>query len=138
MAAPLALQAQTVTMYGALSNFDVINDTGEQAHGFEIEIHGITSVGGTFTWNRYGASQITPFADGVYVRYLSPWDTASQQFVIGTPIAVHPTATNGHQCVLGTPGYDASGCEHFGVWTYANPTQVIYRWLVADPANPGS
>ena len=137
MAAPLALQAQTVTMYGALSNFDVINDTGEQAHGFEIEIHGITSVGGTFTWNRYGASQITPFADGVYVRYLSPWDAASQQFVIGTPIAVHPTATNGHQCVLGTPGYDASGCEHFGVWTYANPTQVIYRWLVADPANPG-
>ncbi len=137
MAAPLALQAQTVTMYGALSNFDVINDTGEPAHGFEIEIHGITSVGGTFTWNRYGASQITPFADGVYVRYLSPWDAASQQFVIGTPVAVNPTATNGHQCVLGTPGYDASGCEHFGVWTYANPTQVIYRWLVADPANPG-
>ena len=66
-----------------------------------------------------------------------PWDAVSQQFVISTPIAVHPTATNGHQCVLGTPGYDASGCEHFGVWTYANPTQVIYRWLVADPANPG-
>src|SRR5258707_4169598 len=110
LAAPFTLKAQapTVTLYGSLSNFDVINDTGEPAHGFEIEIHGITSVGGTFTWNRYGASQITPFADGIYVRYLSPWDPATQQFVISTPIAVHPTATNGHQCVLGTPGYDAS------------------------------
>src|SRR5450755_4164002 len=73
MAAPGTLQAQTVTMYGALSNFDVMNDTGEPAHGFEIEIHGVTSVGGTFTWNRYGASQITPFQDGIYVRYLSAW-----------------------------------------------------------------
>ena len=138
LSAPCLLQAQTVTMYGALSNFDVINDTGETAHGFEIEIHGITSVAGTFTWNRYGASQITPFADGVYVRYLSPWDPASQSFVIGTPVAVHPSVTNGHQCVLGTLGYDASGCEHFGVWSYGNPTQVVYRWLIADPANPGS
>jgi len=137
LAVPAAMQGQTVTMYGALSNFDVINDTGEPAHGFEIEIHGITSIGGAFTWNRYGATQITPFADGVYVRYLSPWDAASQTFVVSTPIAVHPTATNGHQCVLGTLGYDTSGCEHFGVWTYSNPTQVIYRWLIADPANPG-
>src|SRR4051812_13328080 len=41
MLAPLAIQAQTqtVTLYGSLSNFDVINDTGETAHGFEIEIH---------------------------------------------------------------------------------------------------
>ena len=137
LAVPAAMQGQTVTMYGALSNFDVINDTGEPAHGFEIEIHGITSIGGAFTWNRYGATQITPFADGVYVRYLSAWDPASQTFVVSTPVAVHPTATNGHQCVLGTFGYDTSGCEHFGVWTYGNPTQVIYRWMIADPANPG-
>jgi hypothetical protein len=41
--APAAMQAQTVTMYGALSNFDVINDTGEGGHGFEIEIQGVTS-----------------------------------------------------------------------------------------------
>ncbi len=136
--APAALQAQTVTMYGALSNFDVINDTGELAYGFEIEIHGTSSVGGTFTYNRYGTPQIVPFPGGMYVRYMAPWDSARQQFVVSTPIAVAPTVTNGHQCLLNTPGYNTSGCEHFGVWTYsAIPGATVYRWLVADPANPG-
>src|SRR3954466_3966460 len=69
LTAPAAIQAQTVTMYGALSNFDVINDTGEPAYGFEIEIHGPTSIGGTFTANRYGVPQIVPFQGGIYVRY---------------------------------------------------------------------
>ncbi|MCU1259718.1 MAG: hypothetical protein JWO80_2603 [Bryobacterales bacterium] len=138
LTAAAAVQAQTVTMYGTLSNFDVINDTGEPAHGFEIEIHGMTSLGGTFTYNRYGASQITPFPGGMYVRYLSPWDPATQQFMVTTPVAVHPTVTNGHQCTLGSFGYDTSGCEHFGVWSFTSGTgQTIYRWLVADPANPG-
>ncbi|MDP9170752.1 MAG: sigma-70 family RNA polymerase sigma factor, partial [Acidobacteriota bacterium] len=31
----------------------------------------------------------------------------------------------------------ASGCEHFGISTLRNPTQITYRWLVADPQNPG-
>lgn len=129
--------AQTVTLYGSLSNFDVINDTGQETHGFEIEIQGTTSIGGTFTWNRYGAPQITSFGTGVYVRYMSAYDPASGKWIQTTPVAVKPTVTNGHQCVLGTLGYDTSGCEHFGVWTPQNATKVIYRWLVADPNNPG-
>jgi Divergent InlB B-repeat domain len=140
LAATVAAQAQTVTMYGALSNFDVINLTGQETHGFEIEIHGVNSIGGSFYWNRYGAPQVEPIpgtTGGVYVRYMSPWDPATQKFMQTTPVAIHPTATNGHQCVMGTLGYDTSGCEHFGVWTTANPTQTIYRWLVADPNNPG-
>jgi len=31
----------TAGTYGPLANFDVINDTGQVAHGFEIEIDGI-------------------------------------------------------------------------------------------------
>jgi uncharacterized repeat protein (TIGR02543 family) len=138
LAAPAALQAQTVTMYGALSNFDVINDTGEQAHGFEIEIHGANSAAGFFTYNRYGSPEVVQFPGGMYVRYMSPWDPATQRFTVSTPIAVAPTVTNGHQCLLNTFGYDTSGCEHFGVGTYASiPGPVIYRWMLADPANPG-
>lgn len=64
-----AATAQTASMYGTLANFDVINDTGEETHGFEIEIQGLTGVAGTFTWNRYGAPSIEPYAGGVYVRY---------------------------------------------------------------------
>lgn len=140
MAAGTALQAQQITMYGALSNFDVINDTGQPTYGFEIEIHGGSSIGGSFTWNRYGMPQVTPTADGtgIYVRYLAAkWNSVNQAFSTATPVALHPTVTNGHQCVMGVFGYDTSGCEHFGVWTTFNPSRTVYRWLIADPNTPG-
>ncbi len=135
--APLTVNAQTVTLYGALSNFDVMNDTGQEAYGFEIEIQGVTTIGGSFTGNRYGAPQVVPFAGGVYVRYMAAWDAAAHRFVAATPAAVSFTPTNGHQCVIGTLNYQTSGCEHFGVWTVANPNKTVYRWLLADPNNPG-
>ena len=34
--------AQATIIYGSLSNFDCINDTGSTAHGFEIELDGIS------------------------------------------------------------------------------------------------
>jgi hypothetical protein len=34
--------------------------------------------------------------------------------------------------------YYAAGCEHFGISAYKNPTGTTYRWLVADPGNPGN
>ncbi|MGC4053783.1 MAG: hypothetical protein QM757_31735 [Paludibaculum sp.] len=139
LSAAVCAQAQTpVTLFGALSNFDVLNDTKEPAYGFEIELHGISSVGGTFNWNRFGAANIVPFQGGVYVRYLAGYDPATKQYLTATPAAVDFTPTNGHQCVLGTMNYQTSGCEHFGVWTYQNPTATYYYWLVADPANPGT
>jgi hypothetical protein len=139
LAAPSAILAQQVTMYGSLSNFDVINDTGQPTYGFEIEIHGSASIGGSFSWNRYGSTQVSPTPDGngVYVRYMAQWDNVNQRFSTATPLAVHPTATNGHQCVMGTFGYDTSGCEHFGVWTFSNVSTTTYRWLVADANTPG-
>ena len=134
-----ALQAQQVTMYGALSNFDVINNIGQPTYGFEIEIHGGNSIGGSFYWNRYGLPTVTPTADGtgVYVRYMAKWDATASAFSTFTQVAVNPTATNGHQCVMGTFGYNTSGCEHFGVWTTFNPSSTIYRWLIADPNTAG-
>ncbi|MCC6585334.1 MAG: hypothetical protein IT168_01335 [Bryobacterales bacterium] len=136
--AAVAQGQTTVTLYGALSNFDVLNDSGHDAYGFEIEIQGVTSIGGSFSWNRYGAPNVVPFNGGVYVRYMAKWDPATGKFTTATPPAVNMTPTNGHQCVLGTLNYDTSGCEHFGVWTMANPTKTVYRWMFADPNNPGS
>jgi hypothetical protein len=141
LAAPRASQAQTTTLFGALSNFDVLNDTGEETHGFEIEIDGITSqdIGGTFGSNRYGAPTIVPFAGGVYVRYLSAYDPDTQQFATGTPVATNFTATTGHQCISLYPAYQTSGCDHFGVWLGASQaTNTTYRWLIADPQTPGA
>jgi hypothetical protein len=43
----------------------------------------------------------------------------------------------GHQCIVGTAGYDTAGCEHFGISVLGNATRKTYRWLFADPNNPG-
>ena len=62
-------------MYGALSNFDCINDTGSTAHGFEIELDGSlpANVFSTFgsPYNRYGTPTITTDGTNTFVRYES-------------------------------------------------------------------
>src|SRR5689334_20474943 len=53
LGAPNAMHAQSATLFGALSNFDVLNNVGQETFGFEIEIDGVTGIGGTFNYNRY-------------------------------------------------------------------------------------
>jgi hypothetical protein len=134
------------TTYGTLSNFDVFNDTGEDCHGFEIELEDVSSVDVSYTfgapYERYGNPTVEddPAGARVFVRYRSSWDPATQTFTATTPMAPAViTPTNGHSCWTGGSGsYLTSGCEHFGLGLRRNPTRTIYRWLVADPANPGS
>jgi uncharacterized protein (TIGR03437 family) len=135
--------ASAQTLSGSLSNFDVFNDTGEQPHGFEIELQGLTSkdVGLPFggTYIRYGNPTVVDVPGlGVVVRYASPTDSAGH-FTVGTPVPQAFTTTTGHQCWTGgAPGYPTSGCEHFGVPMFSNPTAVVYRWLIEDPNAPGT
>lgn len=136
--------------FGALSNFDVFNDTGQETHGFEIELHGVSSRDVTYTfgapYQRYGNPHLVDFVDasgvpGVYVRYESPYDPATGRFTQATPLAPNPvTPTAGHSCYNGGPigNYATSGCEHFGVGVNGSPASTVYRWLVADPATPGA
>ncbi len=131
--------------YGTLSNFDVFDDTGQDCHGFEIELHGTTSADVIYKfgapYNRYGDPVVVDFAGGVYVRYLSPYDPVKKVFTKTTVMAPPViTPTNGHACYAGGPvgNYDTSGCEHFGVSLRTNPTNTVYRWLIADPVNPGN
>lgn len=141
LALPSAAAAEV--QYGTLSNFDTFNDSGEETHGFEIELDGVSSSDVTYTfgapYERYGNPVVENFAGGVYVRYESPYDPASKSFTVGTPVASSPIEpTLGHQCWTGgSVNYLTSGCEHFGLGLIANPTAVHYHWLVADPANPG-
>jgi len=138
LAAPFAAQAQTVTLFGALSNFDVLNDTGGDTHGFEIELDGVTpqQVAFEFNWTRYGALQILSIPGGVIVRWQSPYDAAAQQFTIATTTPAVFAPTFGHSCV----GTAIVGCDHYGVglvYYSTPPTAVSYYWLVADPNNAG-
>lgn len=141
IAFPAAANASTT--YGELTNFDVFNDTGDDCHGFEIELEGLDPSDVVYTfgapYERYGNPEVVAFAGGVYVRYASAYDPGSSTWAAATPQAPAViTPTNGHACWTGGSGdYLTSGCEHFGVSLAKGPTNTVYRWLVADPLNPG-
>jgi hypothetical protein len=143
------LKAQTATIVGYPANFDAVNTTGEETHGFEIEADGISSsditriFGGNFTPNlpcliRYCKGTAVDFPGGVYIRWTSQWDPNTGTFPLGTPLP-NGTYIGGESCWTGGLGaqYPAAGCEHFGISSSRQPSTVIYRWLVADPQNPG-
>ncbi len=133
----------TPTQFGTLSNFDVFNDTGQETHGFEVELDGIapTDVISVFgaPYERYGDPTVTAFSGGTMVTYASPYDAASQTWQVGTPLAPAViTATMGHQCWTGgSSTYLTDGCDHFGLGLSATPTNIVYNWLTADPNQAG-
>lgn len=142
---------------GFLGNFDVINDTGSTAHGFEIELEGLHSSDITDTFGgvgrgfpsgrgfdpstsvqRYGAPTITEYTNGsvfgTRVTYYGIYNAGSWDY--GTPSGTF--ITPGDNCWSGGGvGYNASTpCDHFGVGTSANATKTTYSWLV-ETATPG-
>src|ERR1700753_2919067 len=146
-ASPLTTQAQTTTV-GTLANFDTLNDTGQETHGFEIQLEGISSRdltrifgnwGGTDVI-RYGQGTAIDYPGGVYVRWTSPWDPATQTFTQTTPAPTSLKTVPGESCWTFGMGdaYYSAGCEHFGISSVRNPTNAIYHWLVAAPQNPGA
>ena len=132
-------------MYGTIGNFDVVNDTGRDAHGFEIEYEDLhsTDIGYTWTYSRYGNPSLVevPAAtvNGVatplktIVRYSSSYDNATQKWSATSNAATFPwLVTGAHQC---TNPVSTDGCEHFvnGIFTSSvNPKSVSYHWLVDD------
>jgi uncharacterized repeat protein (TIGR02543 family) len=150
MAAPLAMRAQTPTIVGYPSNFDAVNNTGSPVYGFEMEADGISSsdltriFGGVWIAGqpcviRYCQGTPVDFPGGVYIRWTSTWDPNTQTFQQSTPVP-NGTLVDGESCwTMGLGArYDGAGCEHFGISTsYRQPTNIVYRWLVPDPANPG-
>jgi hypothetical protein len=140
LTASTAAQAQSATYFGGLSNFDVINHTEHEAHGFEVELEGLqpADVYYTFSAQRYGSPTITQSATGVLVRWASAYDFTTQQF-LQTTVAHAPNTPFAGTCYQwGGAGYATSGCEHFGVSLRANATKTTYRWLIADPQTPGA
>jgi uncharacterized repeat protein (TIGR02543 family) len=140
LAAHATAQAQTATVYGALSNFDVINNTEHEAHGFEIELEGLQpgDVYYTFDAQRYGTPQIVPYQTGVRVRWTSAYDAAAAAFAQATVAHAAGTPFAGTCYQWGGASYDTSGCEHFGVTLRTTAVKTTYRWLVEDAQAPGT
>jgi hypothetical protein len=153
----LAPGLAAASVIGFLGNFDVINDTGSTAHGFEIELEGLTAddVSDTFggpgrgfptgrgfdpatSVQRYGSPTITEYSTGtsfgVRVTYLGLWDGSAWDY--GTPSGTF--ITPGDNCWSGGGvGYGPdTPCDHFGVGTLRNPTATRYSWLL-ETGTPG-
>ena len=75
----LMLRSQPAgSILGSLGNFDVVNNSGHDAHGFQIEFEGLqlADVVYTFSMQRYGGSTITPTPTVEGVPYTITQDTA--------------------------------------------------------------
>ena len=123
---------------GTLGNFDVVNDTGKVAHGFEIDLEGLNSSNVTDTFGgagryfpptveRYGSPVVSNTANGVSIVYSGSFSGGSWN--VGTPSG--PYTTPGESCWTGGgSGYGpGTPCDHFGVGTNKNPTKTTYSWL---------
>jgi hypothetical protein len=129
--------ARAAITYGALGNFDCINDTGSTAHGFEIELDGClpANVFSTFgsPYNRYGNPMITTDGVNTFVRYESAY--VNGVWAVGTDSGTF-APTGGHSLFFpqygGDPAYPNVPGDHFGVALDITPTNTIYRWLLDD------
>jgi hypothetical protein len=152
LAAALACAPAGAQVYGSLANFDAVNDTGHEAHGFEIEIedasysrsklYSVFGLDRNFgvpptSVVRYGAPTITDLPGfGLRIRYQASF--ANGAWSVGTPTG--PYAQAGDSCwSLGNPLYDGGSlsCDHFGVATYGSPAVTRYHWLVDTGGNTG-
>jgi hypothetical protein len=134
--------AHGAVIYGSLSNFDCVNDTGSPAHGFEIELDGIDSsqVYASFgnPYNRYGNPTVTTVGGNTFVRYESIYDSAAKTWSATTVSGSIPAGTGGHSLYIGSgyPGFESGNNtvpgDHFGVALSATPTNTVYHWMLDD------
>lgn len=126
------------TAYGTLNNFDCVNDTGVEAHGFEIELDDVYSRDVTYTYdyNHYGIPKITedltdPLHPRVFIRYAATRNSDGT-WTAYTAVPSGPILpTDGHQFTDPTVNF---GGEHFGAGYYGAPSAVKYNWLIDDGA----
>lgn len=137
----LSLSIQTWAQgiaYGSINNFDTVNDTGQECHGFEIELEDCESrdISHTYNYNHYGVPNITQ-DDSVagHPRCNIRWESKKNtdgSWAAYTAIPSGPiNPTNGHQFT--NPNVNFGG-EHFGVGYRVPPSNVTYYWLVDNGA----
>lgn len=125
--------ARASIAYGSINNFDTVNDTGTECHGFEIELDDIRSTDITYTYdyNHYGTPKIfedsisVPGHTNVIVRYEALWTNSGWSAYTAVPTNSIPP-TQGH--AFTNPSLNFGG-EHFGVGYQTAPTKVYYYWL---------
>lgn len=134
----LSSTARASIAYGSINNFDTVNDTGHECHGFEIELDDChsTDVTYTYNYNHYGVPEITEDnTDAAHPKVFIKWQSkknANGTWAAYTAIPSGPIApTNGH--MFTNPAVNFGG-EHFGVGYRVQPSAVLYNWLIDNGA----
>jgi List-Bact-rpt repeat protein len=137
------VHAQTASVSGILGSFDVVNQTGIDAHGFEIQLEGAVPSDLYYTGfgQRYGAGTSAVYPTGMYVRWSGAYDPSTSQWSKTTVNHIGNPSFAWQDCYLGGAGYASSGCEAMGQglrYPYSPGLVATGRWLVEDPQNPGT
>lgn len=130
----LAGSARASIAYGSINNFDTVNDTGHEGHGFEIDIEDCrsTDISYTYDYNHYGTSHITQ-DDSLpgHPKCIIRWESKKNPdgtWAAYTAIPAGPIPpTQGHQFT--DPSVNFGG-EHFGVGYNVAVGAVTYNWLI--------
>ena len=130
--------ARASIAYGSINNFDTVNDTGSECHGFEIDIEDCRSTDITYTYdyNHYGTSHITQ-DDSVpgHPKCIVRWESKKNPDGTWAAYTAIPAApippTQGHQFT--NPAVNFGG-EHFGVGYNVAVGAVSYNWLLDSGA----
>jgi len=134
----IAAPAQASIAYGSINNFDTVNDTTHECHGFEIDIEDChsTDITYTYNYNHYGVPNITednavPGHPKTIIRWESK-KNADGTWAAYTAIPAGPIPpTQGHQFT--NPAVNFGG-EHFGAGYNVTVGAVSYNWLIDDGA----
>ena len=127
-------EARASIAYGSVNNFDTVNDTGHECHGFEIELDDChsTDVTYTYNYNHYGVPEITEDNSiAGHPKVIIKWQSKKNpdgSWAAYTAIPAAPIPpTQGHQFT--NPAVNFGG-EHFGVGYKVQPSAVLYNWLI--------
>ena len=126
--------ARASIAYGSVNNFDTVNDTGSEAHGFEIELDDChsTDITYTYNYNHYGVPAISEDNSvAAHPKVLIRWESKKNPdgtWAAYTAIPAGPIPpTQGHQFT--NPAVNFGG-EHFGCGYRVQPSAVLYNWLI--------
>ena len=142
-AALLGAGAAGAGTFGSLANFDAVNDTGQPAYGFEIEIEDSKYDHPGMITSIFGYDRVFSFISpdpGAVVRYGKPTISYVAGFgariIYGGAIGAVSTPTGrfnnpGDSCWPGSAAWSlAAACDHYGVSTLGSPAITRYSWLL--------
>jgi hypothetical protein len=77
-------RAEASIAYRSINNFDTVNDTGTECHGFEIEDCSSVDISYTYDYNHYGVCKITQDSNiQAHPKMFIRWESKKMPMALG-------------------------------------------------------